>query len=130
MSTTVVLPELAFASQSSQNLVSRAPSSPESVARFEQLMFAPNNAASAGAPGSITASGVGENRLQLHLERLSERWEASQAALNRFSDRKEVTTKDLVVTQMQMINCALDVEVSSKCASIFENGVQTLTQRA
>jgi hypothetical protein len=28
-----------------------------------------------------------------------------------------------------MINCALDVEVSSKCASMFESGVQTLIQR-
>lgn len=130
MSTPVVLPDLAFAPQSSQNGVGRAPSSPESVARFEQLMFAPNNTSTASASNSFAASGVGENRLQLHLERLSQRWEASQAALHRFSDGKEVTTKDLVVTQMQMINCALDVEVSSKCASIFENGVQTLTQRA
>ncbi|HEY0682018.1 MAG TPA: hypothetical protein VGD45_06790 [Steroidobacter sp.] len=130
MSTTVVLPELAFTPQSSQNPVSRAPSSPDSVARFEQLMFAPNNATSANSATLNAVNGVGNNRLQLHLERLSERWEASQAALNRFADRKDVTTKDLVVTQMQMINCALDVEVSSKCASIFENGVQTLTQRA
>lgn len=127
MSTTVVLPELAFAPQNTPN---RMQPSAESVARFEQLMFAPNGTTAAGSTTLSGASGVGDNRLQLHLQRLSERWEASQSALSRFADRNDVTTKDLVVTQMQMINCALDVEVSAKCASIFENGVQTLTQRA
>ena len=130
MSTTVVLPELAFAPQSTQSSAGRMPSDSHSVARFEQLMFAPNGATSANSTTLNAANGVGNNRLQLHLQRLSERWEASQASLNRFADRNDVTTKDLVVTQMQMINCALDVEVSAKCASIFENGVQTLTQRA
>lgn len=130
MSTTVVLPELAFAPQSTQGSAMRLSAAENSVARFEQLMFAPNGASPAGAGALSAASGVGNNRLQLHLQRLSERWEASQASLSRFADRNDVTTKDLVVTQMQMINCALDVEVSAKCASIFENGVQTLTQRA
>ena len=130
MSTSVVLPELAFAAQSTQNPAGRLPSASDSVARFEQLMFAPNGATTAGSNTLSAASGVGNNRLQLHLERLSDRWEASQASLSRFADGKDVTAKDLVVTQMQMINCALDVEVSSKCASTFENGVQTLTQRA
>lgn len=130
MSTSVVLPELAFATQSTQNPAARLPSASASVARFEQLMFAPNGATTAGSNTLSAASGVGNNRLQLHLERLSNRWEASQASLNRFADGKDVSAKDLVVTQMQMINCALDVEVSSKCASTFENGVQTLTQRA
>ncbi len=130
MSTTVVLPELAFAPQSTQGSTGRLPGAADSVARFEQLMFAPNGTTSASATTLSAANGVGNNRLQVHLQRLSERWEAGQANLSRFADGKEITTKDLVVTQMQMINCALDVEVSAKCASIFENGVQTLTQRA
>jgi hypothetical protein len=129
VSTTVVLPELAFAQQNTPNHMQP---SAQSVARFEQLMFAPNGTSAAGAamPGSMTVSGVGDNRLQVHLQRLSDRWEAGQSAVNRLASRNDVTAKDLIVTQMQMINCALDVEVSSKCASIFENGVQTLTQRA
>jgi hypothetical protein len=129
VSTTVVLPELAFAPQNTPN---RMQPSAQSVARFEQLMFAPNGASAAGAmaPGSLTVGGVGDNRLQVHLQRLSDRWEAGQSAVNRLASRNDVTAKDLIVTQMQMINCALDVEVSSKCASVFENGVQTLTQRA
>lgn len=128
MSTTVVLPELAFAPQ---NTPDRMQPSAQSVARFEQLMFAPDGNAAAGAtPGASTVGGVGDNRLQVHLQRLSDRWEAGQSAVNRLASRNDVSAKDLIVTQMQMINCALDVEVSSKCASVFENGVQTLTQRA
>ncbi|GFE82387.1 hypothetical protein GCM10011487_43870 [Steroidobacter agaridevorans] len=128
MSTTVVLPELAFAPQNTPNHMQP---SAQSVARFEQLMFAPNgNAAASATPGALTLGGVGDNRLQVHLQRLSDRWEAGQSAVNRLASRNDVSAKDLIVTQMQMINCALDVEVSSKCASVFENGVQTLTQRA
>lgn len=129
MSTTVVLPELAFAQQNTPN---RMQPSAQSVARFEQLMFAPNGSSPVGSmsAASITQGGVGDNRLQVHLQRLSDRWEAGQSAVNRLATRNDVSAKDLIVTQMQMINCALDVEVSSKCASIFENGVQTLTQRA
>lgn len=130
MSTTVVLPELMFAPQSTQNSASRLPSSNASVARFEQLMYAPNSATPTNSTTLSIASGVGDNRLQLHLQRLSDRWTAGQTAMSRLANGNDVTTKDLVVTQMQMINCALDVEVSSKVASIFENGVQTLTQRA
>jgi len=130
VSTTVVLPELMFSPQSTQNSASRLPAGNQSVARFEQLMFAPNNATSTHGMTLNAASGVGDNRLQLHLQRLSDRWEAGQVSMSRIAGRNDISAKDLVVTQMQMINCALDVEVSAKCASIFENGVQTLTQRA
>jgi hypothetical protein len=105
--------------------VDRLPVAPGSAERFQMLMFAPS---SASATPLSTASVAGDG-LRHHIEALSRRWQAGQSALNRMSEAGEFTSKELIQTQIQMINCALDVEVSSKCASMFENGVQTLVQR-
>lgn len=113
--------------QSERVNVDRLPAAPGAVQRFETLMFAPSSAAAATSAASTSAlSGGG---LRHHVEALSRRWEAGQSALTRMTANGEFTSKELIQTQIQMINCALDVEVSSKCASMFENGVQTLVQR-
>jgi hypothetical protein len=129
VTTPITMPELTFAPQGAANATQPVPAAPDSVARFEQLMYAPS-ANVQPAAGGLLAAAVGENRLQVHLQRLSERWEAGQVTLQKFTGNAEFTTKDLIQTQMQMISCALDVELSAKCAGIFENGVQTLTQRS
>ena len=131
MTTPIAMPELTFAPQGAANAAQPMPATPDSVARFEQLMYAPSGSANVqpAANGLLTAQ-VGESRLQVHLQRLSDRWEAGQVTLQKFTGNAEFTTKDLIQTQMQMISCALDVELSAKCAGIFENGVQTLTQRS
>jgi hypothetical protein len=105
--------------------VDRLPVAPRSAERFQMLMFAPS---SANATSLSPASAAGDG-LRHHIEALSRRWEAGQSALNRMSEAGEFTSKELIQTQIQMINCELDVEVSSKCASMFESGVQTLVQR-
>jgi hypothetical protein len=64
-----------------------------------------------------------------YLAKLSERWNAGQATLQQMTDRGEFSSRELVLAQIQMVNCALDMEVSSKCAGMFESGVQTLIQR-
>lgn len=119
-------PQLAHAAQNTRELgyEPRAAASPGSVARFEQLLYAP---AHAPQPSVAAASPGG---LRTYLENLSQRWDVGQGALQNLADAKEVTSKDLVLTQIQMVNCALDVEVSARCAGSFENGVQTLTQRS
>jgi len=105
--------------------VDRLPVAPGSAERFQMLMFAPASPNStAPTVGSIAGGG-----LKHHIEALSRRWEAGQSALSRMSEAGQFTSKELIQTQIQMINCALDVEVSSKCASMFESGVQTLVQR-
>ena len=105
--------------------VDRLPVAPGSAQRFQMLMFSPPSAnATSLSPASVAGSG-----LKHHIEGLSRRWDAGQSALKRMSEKGEFTSKELIQTQIQMINCALDVEVSSKCASMFENGVQTLVQR-
>jgi hypothetical protein len=105
--------------------VDRTRVAPGSAERFQMLMFGPPTAnTSALTVGSIAGGG-----LKHHLDGLSRRWDAGQTALKHMSEKGEFTSKELIQTQIQMINCALDVEVSSKCASMFENGVQTLVQR-
>jgi hypothetical protein len=114
-------------SQAQGASVGRLPAAPGAAEKFHMLMFSPQAANTAGATTSTAAlSGGG---LQHHIEGLSRRWEAGQSALQRMTDGGEFTSKELMQTQVTMINCALDVEVSSRCASMFENGVQTLIQR-
>jgi hypothetical protein len=105
--------------------VDRLPVAPGSAQRFQMLMFAPPSASAT----SVNVATVAGGGLKHHIEALSRRWEVGQDALKRMSEAGSFTSKELIQTQMQMINCALDVEVSSKCASMFENGVQTLIQR-
>jgi hypothetical protein len=88
------------------------------------LMYAPP-----GSTGAASVTALAGSGLRHHIEALSRRWDAGQSAIKRMADAGEFTSKELIQTQIQMINCALDVEVSSKCASMFENGVQTLIQR-
>ena len=105
--------------------VDRLPVAPGSAQRFQMLMFAPPSADAT----SLTVGSVAGGGLKHHIEALSHRWESGQNALKRMSEAGDFTSKELIQTQIQMINCALDVEVSSKCASMFESGVQTLIQR-
>jgi Type III secretion basal body protein I, YscI, HrpB, PscI len=101
---------------------------PEAVRKFEQLMYSPAHAATPSLQ-LATPAAASKGGMQMYVQHLSQRWEAGQAALQSMLSRGNFTTSELMQTQIQMINCALDVEVSSKCASIFENGVQTLVQR-
>lgn len=105
-----------------------AAAAPQAVQRFEQLLYSPTSGLAPGAL-QVTASGTQGGGMQMYVQHLSQRWENGQAALKNMLDKGKFTTSELVLTQMQMINCAIDVEVSSKCASIFESGVQTLVQR-
>lgn len=105
--------------------IDRLPVAPGAAERFQMLMFAPTS----GNGASLNTTSVAGEGLRHHIEALSRRWQAGQTALNRMSEAGEFTSKELIQTQIQMINCALDVEVSSKCASMFESGVQTLVQR-
>ena len=122
MANIVPIPQLTFAPEAQNAAGTRLPAPAGAAQRFEQLMYAPANRL---APNQVNGAGG----LQHYVQALSNRWETGQTALKRMTDGGQFTSKDLVVTQMQMINCALDVEVSSKCASMFENGVQTLIQR-
>lgn len=105
----------------------RLPASPGAALRFEQLLYAPP------APGSATplsaAGSLSGGGLRRYAENLSARWDAGQNTLRQMTERGQFTSKELILAQIQMVHCALDVEVSSKCASMFENGVQTLVQR-
>lgn len=124
MANIVPIPQLTFAPEAHNASGTRLPAPAGAAGKFEQLMYAPDFRTASHGP--VNGAAVG---LRHYVEQLSRRWETGQTALKRMTDAGQFTSKDLVLTQMQMINCALDVEVSSKCASIFENGVQTLIQR-
>ena len=52
-----------------------------------------------------------------------------QGALKGIAEGGKVGASELMLVQIQLMNCALDVELSSKSASLLENGVQTVMQR-
>jgi hypothetical protein len=126
MTTSIPIQQLMFSSQSSESVAARLPAPAGAARRFEQLIYAPDHRMTSGVGSLSGASGS----MQYYVEQLSNRWQSGQSALARMTEAGQFTTKELVLTQVQMINCALDVEVSSKCASMFENGVQTLIQRS
>jgi hypothetical protein len=106
-----------------------AAAAPQAVQRFEQLMYSPTQSLAAGSLQMGAPATTKGRSMQLYVEHLSQRWESGQAAIQKILSNEKLTTSDLMQTQMQLVNCAIDIEVSSKCASIFESGVQTLVQR-
>lgn len=131
MNGSLAIPELLFSPQGAADVTSaaRLPASPGAVAQFEQLMYSPSQGV--GGVHSVFASAESNGaRMHSYFEKLSTRWETGQAALAILADKGNIGAHELVRTQMQLINCALDMEVSSKCAGMFENGVQTLVQRS
>jgi hypothetical protein len=138
MTGTATIPSIAFAPaarvsgmEMHAHAATQLPAAPASVARFEQLMFAPANAASAGSagPARLSLDAGRSSSVRQYMESLSHRWQAGQNTLQQMTEAGNFTSRELVLTQIHMINCALDVEVSSKSAAMVENGVQTLTQR-
>jgi type IV secretory pathway VirB10-like protein len=121
---------LAFAPESTTELAgaTRMAAAPASVRRFEQLLYAPPSS-TASNTASILPMDVGTSGLRHYVEKLSQRWDAGQATLQKMTDRGQFSSSELVLAQIQMVNCALDMEVSSRCAGMFESGVQTLMQR-
>lgn len=130
MAGNMAITPLAFAPQNTTEPLgtARVAASPGSVRRFEQLLYAPPSAAAANT-ASVLPADVGSASLRHYVEKLSQRWDAGQATLQKMTDRGNFTSSELVLAQIQMVNCALDMEVSSRCAGMFESGVQTLMQR-
>ena len=131
MNGSLAIPELMFSPQAGADVASatRLPASPGAIARFEQLMYSPAQGG-AGVDSAFALAGPQGVGMHSYFEKLSSRWETGQAALAVLSEKGNIGAHELVRTQMHLINCALDMEVSSKCAGMFENGVQTLVQRS
>ena len=113
--------------QSQGNGVGRMSAPPGAAQKFSMLMYSPSAPASSAAlaaPGSLERSG-----LRYYFEQLSNRWQSGQRALERLTASGKYTGAELVETHLAMINCTVDMEITSKCASTFENGVQTLIHR-
>ena len=107
--------------------VGRTSASPGAAQRFSLLMYSP--APSANHAGLAPPSTLDRGGLRAYFDQLSHRWQSGQRALERLTASGKYTSAELVETHLAMINCTVDMEITSKCASTFENGVQTLIQR-
>ncbi|WP_129646166.1 hypothetical protein [Peristeroidobacter agariperforans] len=113
--------------QSQGNGVGRMSASPGAAQKFAMLMYSPSaQASNAGLAAPATPERSG---LRYYFEQLSDRWQSGQRALERLTASGKYTSAELVETHLAMINCTVDMEITSKCASTFENGVQTLIHR-
>lgn len=129
MTQPIVVDPLALSSRGALEAGSAAPlpASPGAVQKFNQLMFSAGGAA-APTIASPMLGGTG-NTLTAFVQRVSQRWEMGQGALKGIAEGGKVGASELMLVQIQLMNCALDVELSSKSASLLENGVQTVMQR-
>lgn len=129
MTQPIVVDPLALASRGALEAGGAAPlpASPGAVQKFNQLMF---SAGGAAAPATVSPmlADTG-NSLAAFAQRVSQRWETGQEALKGLANDGKVDASELIQVQIQLMNCALDVELSSKSASLLENGVQTVMQR-
>ncbi|HEY5808826.1 MAG TPA: hypothetical protein VIT67_12705 [Povalibacter sp.] len=111
----------------------REPASAASVARFEQLMYAPDasRAHLSSAPHAIghveRTSGIG-NLLQV-VEQMSGKWHASQKAVDQLANRGTLNMGELMLLQRELLNSTVNVEISSKATGLLENGVQSIMNR-
>jgi hypothetical protein len=103
------------------------PASAQSVARFEQLLYAPRTQSVAASP--VALPGTQGNFVQ-HLERMSDHWRAGQASIDQLSRKGTISMNELLLIQSELINSTVNVEISSKATDILESGVQSLVQRS
>jgi hypothetical protein len=105
---------------------------PDSVARFEVLMFKPDGANSAVNPTTLQTASVepGTSRLQGWAEGMSEQWKGLDQEIQRISTGRDLTPQELLSLQHRVLTASVSVELTSKSAGIVERDIQTLIQRS
>lgn len=99
---------------------------PDSIARFQTLMFAPEGAATSAAMPTDSAS----TRVQGWAEGVSSQWRGLEDAVQRMSTTQDLSPSELLSLQYQMMKASVSLELTSKSAGVVERNVQTLTQRS
>ncbi len=106
---------------------SAAAARPDSIGRFEQLMFAPEGAA---ASSVSSASSIAGGRLQGWAEGMSSQWHGLDQAMQKMATTKDMSPQELLSMQYQMVKASVSLELTSKSAGVVERDIQTLTQRS
>jgi hypothetical protein len=102
------------------------PAPTDSISRFETLMYTPGSDAAAASPA---ATGT-QAHLRGALEGLSTQWRGLDQVIARLSKTPELTPKEMMSLQYEMVKASTTLELTSKSAGIVERDVQTLIQRS
>jgi Type III secretion basal body protein I, YscI, HrpB, PscI len=99
---------------------------PDSIARFQTLMFAPEGAASSA---TMLADGANTG-VQGWAEGVSSQWRGLDEAVQKMSTTQDLSPKELLSMQYQIMKASVSLELTSKSAGVVERDIQTLTQRS
>lgn len=102
---------------------------PDSIARFQTLMFAPEGAASAAATPTANTPGAGA-QAQGWLEGVSSQWKGFDQVVQKMTATKDLSPQELLSLQYQMVKASVSLELTSKSAGVVERDIQTLIQRS
>lgn len=96
-----------------------------SITRFQQLLGEPN------AP-TLAADGAGDasQAIRSHSEHMSSMWSSAQASMeNLLKKDGDLSIKDVLQLQYDMVKTSAAFEVVSKAAGMTEKGAESLFQR-
>jgi hypothetical protein len=124
------VPQTATAQAAGQTGGPASAAKPDSIARFQTLMFAPEGAAAGTATMSPAAADGAGARVQGWAEGMSSQWKGLDEAVQKMSTTQDLSPKELLSMQYQMVKASVSLELTSKSAGVVERDVQTLTQRS
>jgi hypothetical protein len=126
------VPQTATTQAAGQASGPAAAARPDSIARFQTLMFAPEGAAGSSATMSSTAASTpgAAGGLQGWAEDVSSQWKSFDDAFQRVSTAKDLSPQELLAIQHQLLKASVSLELTSKSAGVVERDIQTLTQRS
>jgi len=96
-----------------------------SITRFQQLLGDPN-------PSTLAAEGPGDasQLIRSHSENMSSMWSTAQASMeNLLKKDGDLSMKDVLQLQYDMVKTSAAFEVVSKAAGMTEKGAESLFQR-
>jgi type III secretion system YscI/HrpB-like protein len=111
---------------------SQSAARPDSIARFQTLMFAPEGVANSAATTAPAAGNTGAGaagRVQGWAEGVSAQWKGFDEAIQRMTTTQALTPQELLAMQHQLLKASVSLELTSKSAGVVERDIQTLIQR-
>jgi hypothetical protein len=120
------VPQTATAQAAGQTAGPSSAARPDSIARFQTLMYAPEGTASAAA--TVNTPGAGAH-MQGWLESVSSQWNGLDQSIQRMSSPNGLTPQELLSLQYQVLKASVSLELTSKSAGVVERDIQTLIQR-
>jgi hypothetical protein len=120
------VPQTATAQAAGQATGPASAAKPDSIARFQTLMFAPEGTAT----GTATAADTTGARVQGWAESMSSQWKGFDQVVQQMQTAKDLSPRELLSLQYQMMKASVSIELTSKSAGVVERDIQALTQRS